>query len=694
MIVGMATPAESQHSEVKQTPAVSPRTGLALAAVVFVVALAVRLIYAAQSSTFPLFQYPTIDAGVYYLLARDFAHGNWLYPMGEPYWQPPFYSAVLAVWMMIAGEAVRGAQNAQFVIGSINCSLIFALGSRLFGRRVGLVAGIMAALYAPMIYFDGELLTPTVQIFLNLSAILLLLRGVQQSSLTTTILAGILCGLSVITRPDVVVFVAVAAVWTFLALRDRLGLRRALAAAAALLVSAALPVVPVAVRNRVVGKDPTLISYNGGINFYIGNNPRYDEVLSIRPGPDWDKLVAEPTRSNPKATPSQQCGYFYAKSMSYIRSQPLDWVKLMLRKSVTYLTAVEGRRNHDMYFARRYSPLFSALLFRAGPFAFPLGVVLPLALLGALRRPRNRETALVLLYIGAMFVVTVAFFVVARYRVTAAPVMIVFAASGAAELWRMVRWKRFHAAPVAAAALLLVVCNLNLPGVDRDRRVVDADSHYFVAGILGGDGKELQAIPEYERSIRLNPRFYMSRMNYGRMLLEMGRLKDAVRQLEAANSLSRSAELDWLLGEAYRKLPSHWNALMYYEDAARRDPRYIDGLAHLGQDVCESGDHAFAAKVLAVVIKLRPDYAQAHYALGVALMRLNRTGEAVDQFRKASEQDPSSAEPLMALGIALDRYGRRAEAKEAFDRAEQVGPRDEILQRIRQYYQRRDRNKR
>lgn len=667
-------------------PPEARRTAFVLGALVFAVALVVRLIYAAQAADCPLFAYPTIDAGTYYLLARDFANGHWLHPLGEPFWQPPFYPAVLGLWMKLGGDSVFAAKCAQFVIGSFSCSLVFILGARVFGKRAGVVAGMMAAVYGPLIYFDGELLTPTLQVFLNLCAIVLLLSVVERPAPWRFAAAGLVLGLSIITRPDVAVFVAAASVWAFVALRARSSASKASRGALLFVLCAALPVVPVAVRNRMVGGDAVLISSNGGLNFYIGNNPHYEQTLAIRPGPEWDDLVELGRSKDPDAKQSEQSARFYDMALDYIRSQPLDWTRLMLKKSLVYVTSVEGRRNHDMYFLRRYSALFSMLLFRVGSFAFPLGLILPLAVIGIVRRPRGAETALLLAYIGAQFAATVAFFVVARYRVTVAPVLLVFAARGAVELCRMIRRRRVSCVALAAAGVAFVICNANLPGVDRDRRLIDSDSHFFVAGILDGDGKKRQAIPEYERAIRLNPRFFMSRMNYGKTLFELGRWQDAVRQLRAARRLHDGAhQADWLLGEAYVRLKDYPAALRHYRAAVKADGIYVDGLAHVGLEAYERGDYHFAVDALRIVVSARPEYPQAHHSLGLALFMLGRLDASIAELRTTCRLDPSSSETWLALGIAYDRAGRRKQANAAFARAISIGPRARITQRIRTY---------
>src|SRR5262249_61152375 len=52
------------------------------------------------------------------------------------------------------------------------------------------------------------------------------------------------------------------------------------------LLGVAIAVAPVTLRNWVQGGELVLISFNGGINLYLGNNPRYDATVGIRPGRD------------------------------------------------------------------------------------------------------------------------------------------------------------------------------------------------------------------------------------------------------------------------------------------------------------------------------------------------------------------------------------------------------------------------
>ena len=66
-----------------------------------------------------------------------------------------------------------------------------------------------------------------------------------------------------------------------------------------------LIIFPVTLRNYLIGDDWVLISANGGVNFYIGNNAHYDSTVAIHPGLHWERLVGNPLlRSRPAGASS------------------------------------------------------------------------------------------------------------------------------------------------------------------------------------------------------------------------------------------------------------------------------------------------------------------------------------------------------------------------------------------------------
>lgn len=63
-----------------------------------------------------------------------------------------------------------------------------------------------------------------------------------------------------------------------------------------------------------------------------------------------------------------------------------------------------------------------------------------------------------------------------------------------------------------------------------------------------------------------------------------------------------------------------------------------------------------------------PDTLEPRRDLGWALYGLNRTEEAIETLSQANEIFPKDPETSYALGLALKRAGRNGEAREAFQR--------------------------
>jgi tetratricopeptide (TPR) repeat protein len=72
-------------------------------------------------------------------------------------------------------------------------------------------------------------------------------------------------------------------------------------------------------------------------------------------------------------------------------------------------------------------------------------------------------------------------------------------------------------------------------------------------------------------------------------------------------------------------------------------------------------------------IELRPDYSEAHHALGNALARKGRLEESAAAYRRAIELNPDYAEAHCDLGLALRRQGDYVRALAALQRGHELG---------------------
>src|SRR5262249_35133142 len=136
------------------------RAGLIL---LFGVALGVRLLYLALSPQTPV----VWDAAGYYQAGVSLFAGQsppevqaTLGRQGSGY--PLFLAAVFTIFP----KDPWSVRPVQAVLGALTCVLVYFVGRQLAGRRVGVVAGLLTALYPPLILFTGRLLTETLALFL------------------------------------------------------------------------------------------------------------------------------------------------------------------------------------------------------------------------------------------------------------------------------------------------------------------------------------------------------------------------------------------------------------------------------------------------------------------------------------------------------------------------------------------------
>jgi Flp pilus assembly protein TadD len=85
-------------------------------------------------------------------------------------------------------------------------------------------------------------------------------------------------------------------------------------------------------------------------------------------------------------------------------------------------------------------------------------------------------------------------------------------------------------------------------------------------------------------------------------------------------------------------------------------------------------DPGTAAAELENAVKIDPEFAEGHHALGVVYSRQRRLPEAVAEFRRTLELIPEESLPYSNLAWLLFAMGERAEAETSVRRALQLSP--------------------
>jgi 4-amino-4-deoxy-L-arabinose transferase-like glycosyltransferase len=221
-----------------------------------------------------------MDELQYQEIAVNLAEGRGFMLYEKPTsWRPPLYPFVLSLVYRAAGTTdPLAARMFQAAMSLVNLLLVYLLGRRLFGERVGLGAAAIFAVYPSFLFYNNHLLTEGLFTFLLTLTAYLLAVYLQSGRALFLALAGASLGLTVLTREILLPMVAVMA----LLAGHVTGWRPARWAlhAAALVVAFVVVVTPWAVRNTRLQGTLTLVATNGGIVFYEGN---YEHTPLDRP---------------------------------------------------------------------------------------------------------------------------------------------------------------------------------------------------------------------------------------------------------------------------------------------------------------------------------------------------------------------------------------------------------------------------
>ena len=521
------------RNEVKPGRDSSPAGEIKLVAGILATAWLVRLIHLLQSSAGPAFLFPLVDAGTYHELARQLATDGTV--AEKIFWQPIWYPLYLAGVHALFGTSIVAVKILQALLGGLTCWLTYRLGRACGDRATGIIAAGIVAFYGPLVFFETELLAAGWAAFWSVLLVLLFVRAGRYDSGRLAFAVGAGAALGVVIRPTFLPFGVAGGLW--LAWRwyrpDRRW-RHLLARFGSLAAGALLVVVPAGLFSLRVTGHVDLLPVSGGMNLFIGNNPRFTETVTARPGWEWTQLRVIPAQHGRQGDVWQRRQFYLEQVRNYIRERPAEFSRGLLQKTLHLLSSREIPRNVDIYLFCEWSWLLHLLVWKGGGFGFPFGVLLPLAVLGLVLRWRRVPVPLklyVLLYGAAIVLV----FVTARYRVAMVPVLAVLAAGGGLDLWR--RWRRRRWRGLAPAVPLLVATLLlaTLPGpFAQERKDLEPEIYHGVGYCELEAGNHEAAVGHLRHALLLRADFIEAHHHLGIALARLGRYAEAEAHFSAA----------------------------------------------------------------------------------------------------------------------------------------------------------------
>jgi tetratricopeptide (TPR) repeat protein len=493
-------------------------------------ALALRIPYLIQIQSWPFFNSPILDSRTQYkwatILLNSHGIGN-----GEVVAKAPLYPYFLAFHQWLVGAGPPGLFSAhlgQLVLGAFTCGLVYLLGRRAFGEPAGIAAGLLAALYSPGIFRDGQLLDTALATFLATAFLLALLAAVDRPTSGRWLGAGLLLGCLHLTRPNLLLFAPVLAVATIVWFRRTHGASRVATMVGLLALGIVLPILPITGRNYLIRGYLMPVSDTGGINLYTGNNPDADGYSPIPSGIAWERTWYAAEEGSGSRIAREGDAFWRSEAYRFWREQPGRALALLLKKVYLYWNAYEIPNNVSYDWGRA-----RASVLRVAPLTF--AVLGPLSLLGiVLGGWRSRRAWALTLFVASNVAAVVAFFVCGRYRMPVLPALCVFAAFALLELFRYAAKRTWARLALALAALVVfaVFVNSDAYGVRRSRGA-NRDWYYIGQSYVFANDPE-QAKQALRQAAEADPKDADARQLLGQMEMNTGEAEAAGEHLKQA----------------------------------------------------------------------------------------------------------------------------------------------------------------
>ncbi|HIE06186.1 MAG TPA: tetratricopeptide repeat protein [bacterium (Candidatus Stahlbacteria)] len=563
---------------------------------IFALAFAVRLINLQIMKGNPFFDYPVMDEKYHDEWAQEIGQGN-LFGR-TPFYRAPFYPLFLGAVYAIFGHNYFLARMISVLLGSINCILIYLLGSILFDRRIGLLSAIFASFYSMFLFFDSMLLTVGMEIFLSLFSIYLLLRWFERRRILDLGLSGLVLGLATITRPNFFVFFLVA-IFYLLIRGIKAGRKIGLAQILLYVILFFTPIVTVTTVNIVKGHDLVPIAWNGGINFYLGNNPNASGWSATAPGIDatwWggyrDAIILAEQDLGRNLLPSQVSNYWFNKGLGYLTSDPIGWTQILIKKVYLLMNNLELKNNLSIKTVQTFS-----FLLRIPVLNF--GFIISLSLIGLVLFRMDRRSRILLTYLVAYAITVIAFFVTARYRMIIIPFLIIMAPATIVSII-----KSFKKKDISTLIKVFIVLPLLLIFVNSDfynTKIFHQVDRSLIYGTYGNRYFQAKDFPEALYYYRLS-------------------LKEDPKNTNAANGIGNC----YLAMKDLAKAKEHYLSSLEIKENA-------DALSKLGALYLSIGDLDSAAIFLDRALKIASTNPEVHYYLGLYhAYRSEKTAAAVE----------------------------------------------------------------
>jgi len=623
--------------------------------VTLLVAAVIRLVLLLQLADSPFGDYLGIDERYYHTQALEIAAGE---GPELPFFMSPLYQMALGGVYALAGGSWWTVRVIQALLGLGTLFLVWLTARRLTGRWWALGILGAAVLYSQFFFTETLLLPTTLATFLVVLGTCLAVRHVRRPGPWTAAGIGISFALAALAHGLLAVPAVVVGLYLFLK-RLKRDKRAAFKELGLLVAAATVIVAPVTLANSLADGHLVPLSTNGGLNLYIGNQPgavglyrpysttAYSLDFTAR----WPAEREAAERGEPPPSGSEVSAYWNNRFFDELDKDPWRIAGLFGTRALLLLNGFEYPQVENYYFEGEFVPLLK------WPW-LSLYVLLPLGAAGLVlgrRRGARVLGVIVLTYAVALL----PFFVTARFRFPAIPLVIIGAGLFVERVVRLIRlrkrWKtskklRLNAVVTAAVLIPFVAATAYRPEVTRAYDNLSVGYNNL--------GTEAYARGDYAASVRYqelaldqNPGMLPARLNLGQALLAAGDYSRAEEELvRLRGSALDPVRLELSIAGAQRGRGDDLAALATLQRAA--EAPFAEGsiLAALSRVYADLGDAYHAREAAERAVLLSPELADGYLAQAEVEYAAGDGEKALEVIRAGLGQSPRRAELLLFAG--------------------------------------------
>ena len=369
---------------------------------------------------------------------------------GQTFYQDPLYPYLVGVTYRVFGEDPRWVFLWQMLLGTCTNVLIFLVAKRCFGSTVATVAGLLATVCSPLLYYELVLVREASIACASMLVVLVTMRAIERPSTGRWLSTGVVLGLGILLKSTFFLLSLVLAVSLAVAMRKQP--RLLLRSIGAAIGGIAVVLLPAVARNVAVGVAPLALASSGAITFVSHNAVDYDPTLGgFYVSQHAAKIMGDSD------------GKFLPAIVATLGTHSVgSFVHQVTAKFATVWHWYEIPDNSNFHFYRQHA----WILYLPATF-WLIGSLAVVGLAVGIRtwrtRPGGGPAWPLYLFVFTSLVSLLAFMVMSRVRLPLLVGLIPFAALGLVTAARYLRDRRWAAGAIAIGAMVIAAIVIGRP---------------------------------------------------------------------------------------------------------------------------------------------------------------------------------------------------------------------------------------